>query len=350
MRSYIQKIIVGLQALLLVAPVALVLVVRHVAAATLNSRLVLLSTSLPSAPATHAFSFDVQTAGALGSIEFEYCTNDPFIGAPCTAPFGLDLTTASLSGESGETGFTTDIVNTTANRMVITRPSLPATPQTVTYTFAITNNPSNAKQTVYVRISTFASTNATGPRSDSGTVAFSTSGSLNVGGYVPPFLTLCTGVSVAGNCTSATGSLVRLGELSPSQPTAGTSQFAVATNDPGGYSAFIIGTTLTSGNHIIPALAAQSASSSGTGQFGINLRQNNAPAVGQNRAGSGTGNVVINYNTPNQYKFVSGEQLVTSVISTEFNTFTVSYIVNVPSSQPPGFYTATMTYVATAAF
>lgn len=40
---------------------------------------------------THSFAFNIGSGSAVGSIEFEYCSNDPFPGQPCIPPSGLDV-------------------------------------------------------------------------------------------------------------------------------------------------------------------------------------------------------------------------------------------------------------------
>lgn len=345
-----QKAVAYFQTAILIMPVVFVAAYyQRARAATLTTRLVLISTSQPSAQATHSFSFDLITAGSLGSIEFEYCVNNPFIGTPCTAPAGLDVSAASLAGESGETGFIVDPINTTSNRLVITRPSLPATPQTVTYTFDPITNPSTPKQSVFVRISTFASIDATGPRTDSGAVAFSTTGPFSVGGYVPPYLLFCSGITVSADCTSIGGNFINFGELSTTAPRAATSQFTGSTNDVSGFSTSVFANTLTSGNKTINPLTVPSGNSPGTSQFGLNLRANTNPNVGQDPVGPGTATVAPDYDIPNQFVLKNGTA-ASSPISTDYKIFTVSYLVNVSPSQPPGIYNTTVTYIATAAF
>jgi len=234
--------------------------------------------------------------------------------------------------------------------MILTRPPVPAVPAPANYSLANVINPSTPSQSVYVRISTYASDDGTGPDTDRGAVVFSTSGGIGVGGYVPPYLTFCVGLTVGNACSSATGSSINLGLLSKNNTSVATSQFAGATNDFTGYNVFITGTTMISGNNIIPALGAPTASSLGTSQFGINLRANSAPTVGQNPVGTGTAVATPNYNIPNRFVFNSGDNIVNSPLSTDFNITTVSYMVNVNESQPPGVYAATFTYIATASF
>ena len=317
-------------------------------AATLSSRSVVIGDSTPSANTDHTFGFTIQTIAPLGSIEFEYCDNSPFIGGPCTAPAGLDLSGAVLSSQTGETGFSID-PSSTSNRLVLTRVPVAPSAIPVSYTFTNVVNPSATSLPVYVRVSTFASTDASGARTDEGAVVFSTASNVSVEGYVPPYLTFCVGVTVAVNCSTATGSLLNFGALLPSQTKYLSSEFSGATNDPGGFSTSVTGVTMTSGNNIIPAPATAQASQPGVSQFGMNLRANSSPIVGQEPSGPGTSASLPPLNTPNLFAF-SNQVITNSSLPTDFRKFTASYIVNVSPSQKAGIYNTTLTYIAVAAF
>lgn len=331
----------------LIMVASLLSLVDRTSALTLASRSVLISNSRPSGITSHQFDFVVASMASVGSIEFEYCENDPFVGAPCSVPPGLSLAGVSLSAQSGETGFS--IYSSTANRVILTRPSILAIPSAVSYTFDNAVNPVENNKVVYVRISTFSSIDATGPRTDSGAVAFSTASGIAVDGFVPPYLTLCVGVTVDLNCQNSSGSQLDFGEFSSKQTKALTSQFSAATNDPGGYSMFVAGPTMTSGSNIIPALAVLSPSQTGKSQFGMNLRANLSPPIGADSNGVGTAVPTAGFASSNFYSF-NNQIVASSPISTEFNRFTASYIVNISPSQSPGIYSTTLTYIATAAF
>ena len=337
------------QALVITVPVLAFQLLAPVAAADLDRRSVTLGTSRSSAVTTHRFNFDIATAGVIGSLEFEYCDNNPFVGTACTAPGGLSVLAATINAQSGAVGFSVD-ASTTANRLVLTRVPAAAVAGAASYTIGNVTNPSGVNQSFYVRISTFASNDATGPRTDSGAVVFSTSGEFGATGFVPPYITFCVGLSVALNCSTVSGALVSLGEFSSSLTRFTTSQFSTATNDPTGYVVYTLGTTMTSGNNSIPALATAQPSNPGTGQFGLNLRDNSVPDVGSEPAGVGTGAAQPGYAIPNNYRYQNGGAIASSPISTEFNRFTVSYIVNVANGQPAGVYSTTLTYMAVAAF
>lgn len=334
-----------LASLVLIAPV---LWVNTAHASQLLDRAIVVGSSLPSINTRHDFSFTIATVGTIGSIEFEYCTNSPLVGSPCTVPAGLNVSAAVITSQAGETGFSIDPA-TTNNRIVITRAPSANSAIPVSYVFSNITNQSTSRETVFVRMSSFASTDGTGPRTDDGTVAYSTADNVTVSGYVPPFLIFCVGVTVAGNCSSANGQSLNFGELKSKQPSFLTSQFAGATNDPGGYSTFVNGLTMTSGTNIIPALSTPQPSQIGVSQFGMNLNVNTNPSVGNSPSGIGSSVVDIDFSQPNLFVF-KNQVITTSTTSTDFNLFTASYIVNVSPNQPAGIYNTTLTYIATAAF
>lgn len=316
-------------------------------AENLSGRSVTVSDTLPSAIASHQFTFTIPSYSDLGSIKFEYCDNTPHPNSYCTVPVGFSVANASLEQQSGETGFDLDVINNHA--MVLGRNPTAPTGATNSYTFNNIVNPSQEHKMVYVRITTYESGDASGPYTDDGAVIFSTVRNIAVNGYVPPYLTFCVGVTVEINCANATGSLLDFGELSGARTKALTSQYSGSTNDPGGFTTGVMGVTMTSGNNTIPALTTPSVARPGTGQFGMNLRANSSPGIGSEREGPGTSAAIGPVNVPNQFYF--GNQIISgSPQSTDYNRFTVSYIVNVGASQRPGIYSTTLTYVAVAAF
>lgn len=343
-----QKVYVFIAVLLLSGVIPLFSYVQISHAAQLNKRSIRIDSSVTGALTKHLFSFDTNSAPIMASIEFEYCSNSPLIGTPCTAPTGLSLSGATLNSQTGETGFILGI--NSANRIVITRTPGAANAQPVSYSFGNITNPTDVNKTVYVRISTFASTNATGPRTDQGAVAFSINAGLAATLYVPPFLIFCVGVTVGTNCSTSTGNSIDLGELSKTKTRSASTQFSGATNDTGGYSVTVIGSTMLSGNNVINPLVSPTSSTTGVSQFGLNLRLNTAPPNGQDSTGTGTAAALSNYDIPNKFMFKNGDILAASPLNTDFNIFTVTYIVNVDSGQQPGIYSTTLTYVGSAAF
>lgn len=316
----------------------------------LSNRSVTISSGSPSAVVTHTFRFDIPTTSLVGSIVFDYCANNPYFADPCTAPPSIDVSNAVLANQTGNTGFSIDNADTTTSQLVITRLSAPGLVTPNSYVFSNIINPSNAGQPTYVRISTHASTDGSGPAEDTGAVAFAVQTAFEVDTFVPPFLQICVGITVAPDCSSTVGDSLDLGILSSQHANFGQSQFAVATNDINGYTVFALGNTMTSGNNIIQSLALPTVSFPGTPQFGMNLRANLIPPVGQDPVGLGTGVPNANYNFPNKFIFNDGDSIASSPLTTNYNRMTVSYLVNVPSNQAPGVYVTTITYAATAQF
>lgn len=317
-------------------------------AAKLTTRRLLVGTSEPSANTSHDFSFTIGTNGNVGSISFLYCTNTPFQNDSCDAPAGLDLTGASLDSQSGEVGFSIDGAST-ANNIILSRVVSSASQSAVAYGFSGVVNPSLINSSIFVRILTYSSTDATGPATDFGAVVFSTSGDLTIGVFVPPRLIFCVGATVSLDCSSSTGAYLKLGELSAGSTNYGTSQFSVSTNSPTGYSVFLAGTTLTSGNNTIAAIPSPSISTPGVSQFGLNLRANTSPVVGEDKSGSFC-SVAAGYNTINKFVFSSGQMISSCPVPTDFEKYTASYIVNIDAAQRPGVYTTTIQYIASAMF
>jgi hypothetical protein len=266
------------------------------------------------------------------------------------APVGLDVSAANLVSQSGNTGFSIDPADGSANQIVLSRSATPGIATASEYVFNNVTNPSTPGQSVFIKISTHASQDGSGSNEDTGAVAFAVESIFNVGAYVPPFLKLCVGLTVAPDCSSFSGDSIDLGVLSTTTANAGQSQFATATNDPNGYVVYALGTTMTSGNNVIQSLAAPAASFPGTDQFGINLRANLIPAIGQDPIGLGTGVPEPDYNIPNRFTYNDGDAIASSPLTTNYNRMTVSYIVNVPKGQAPGVYSTTITYVATVQF
>lgn len=323
---------------------------RPTSANILFNRSVSISSAVPSAVTTEDFQFDVPSASNLGSIVFEYCSNSPSFYASCAVPVGLDVSAANLTSQTGNTGFSIDTADSTANKIVLSRAAVPGIIAHSTYSFSNITNPSLASPSIFVKISTYSSTNGSGPFNDTGGVAFAIQNIFSVGAFVPPFLELCVGLTVSPDCSTINGDSIDLGILSSQHANTGQSQFSTATNDPNGYVVYALGNTMTSGNHIIPSLSLPAASFPGTAQFGINLRANLLPPVGQDPIGVGTGVPTADYNVPNKFTFNPGDAITASPLTTNYNRMTVSYLVNVPANQPPGVYATTITYVATVQF
>lgn len=319
-----------------------------VSADQLITRSVTLGTSAITTSTTHKFDFTTAKTANIGSIKFEYCTA---ASGTCTKPAGLTTTSATLDAQSGATGFT--IVATTDGAPHISRTAANLNLNTpVSYTLGSITNPSTTNTTFYVRITSYTSTNATTGANDTGTVAASTANQITVNATVDETLTFCTGTSgiTSGSCAGATGTSVALGTITPTTTGSGTSQIGISTNGGTGYTITVNGATLTAGANNIDALASQTTSSQGSEQYGINLRDNATPNVGTDVSGSGTATATANYNTVDQFRFVSGDIIASKASPDAHRLFTVSYIANIAGNTPAGSYTTNTTYIATANF
>lgn len=337
-----------LVALMLLVLLVLPFLISGTTAQELPNRSLQLLNPVPSATTTYNFNFDIGTAGPLGSIKFEFCQNSPVVGDTCDAPNGLTTASASLIAQSGETGFTL-VPGSPANRILITRVPSAASQHSVSYSF---NNVKNTTITgsTYVRITTYASIDASGSTTDEGGIAYAIINALNVSAEVPPYLDFCVGISIPSfNCGSASGQYIDLGELKPTVTASGISQFMAATNADSGYVVTLSGQTLTSGNNVIDAMSGAN-SKLGQSQFGINLVGNSSPNVGIDPAGPGVASPTSPYGLANKFAFNDGDHLAVSPSSDNYRRFTTSYVVNVSSNQQPGFYSATVTYICLATF
>jgi hypothetical protein len=324
-------------------------------AASLTSRSLLLSNSAPSpATSSYTFGFTVAQTTTIKSVNVDIC--DTASGS-CTpagtgVPSGLTTTSAAVGTISGiGSGGTWTGTFTTNGRLRIANASNTGTPTTVSIQFTNITNPTATNTTFYARVTTYSDSTWSTPI-DSGTVATSTSTPIQLSAQVDETLTFCTGTSgiTTSSCSGATGSSVNLGTLTPSTTGSGTSQIGISTNASSGYNITVNGTTLTSGSNTITALASQTASSQGNSQFGLNLRDNATPNVGTDPQGSGTATPTASYNTVDQYKFVTGDQVASKVSADNFRLYTVTYIANISGAQPAGAYTSTLNYIATATF
>lgn len=329
----------------------LFIAIEHTGAANFATRRLAVGDSLAGAVnVRYNLSFSGQSAGSIGSIRLQVCSNDPFPGTPCTPPVGFDISGVQLLSQSGMTGFSVH-ASTNANELVLTRVPAANNAGMVSYELGNVKNPTNAG-TYYGRLETFSSTDATGPSHDANGLAIAFVGNdLSIHTYVPPYLAFCIGnVIPAEDCSTASGNYIDLGELSPTRTATGETKMLVATNADFGYSLTVLGTTLTSGINIIPAISTPDVSRPGTSQFGINLRANTTPSSGSEPSGMGRGNPTADYNIPNKFKFASGDMLASYNDPDYYRMYTADYIVNVSKDQPAGIYVTTLTYIALATF
>lgn len=322
-------------------------------ATELPNRTLSITPATVSATASHKFTFDTSTAAGLGSIVFQYCTS---AAGACVMPSGLDTSAATLTAQSGATGFSMD--NSVQGRPLLINPSQTAVAGGITVSYTLGNiiNPSSANTSFYVRITTYTGTDgATGPV-DAGTVGGAVVDGVVVNGITPESLIFCVGTS-GTDCTNITGNTVNLGVFSPLSATSGSSVMSASTNAAGGYVITVSGNTLQNGASSITAMGTQSLNSAGTGtsqtgtnQFGLNLVANTAPAGGAAVSGTGIGAPYGGYGTANNFRFFSGDTVASAAGPSKSNTYTAAYVVNIAGDLAAGTYTTTLTYTCTATF
>jgi hypothetical protein len=327
--------------------------------------------SKPGGVVKHRFDFTLPTTGtAIGSIQFLYCTTASV--STCVTPNGLVTTAATVSGGTNWASAAT-IVNTTNGAPYITRAATAPTIGLTSVTLNTVTNSTDINTTFFVRISTYASTNATGTAIDTGSVAASTATQIVLTGTMPESLIFCVGVTITvvsnvPNCSAATLGAVAFNQLfSPTDTATATSQFAASTNAGFGYNITVNGPTLTSGSNTIPAMTTSTVGVKGTGQFGMNLRLNTTatsttPVGADISLASDAVNlkgqpVTATYGTVDQFKFTSGDTIaksdngsIGSPGPTNAQVYTAAYIVNVAGNQLAGTYTSTLTYICTATY
>lgn len=152
---------------------------------------------------------------------------------------------------------------------------------------------------------------------------------------------------------SITGATASFTDFSAGTTSTATATFQVSNYTSYGYVVTIVGTPPTSGLHTLTAMNSTGPSQAGVEQFGINLVANTSPtSLGANpdHGQFGFGNAASGYNTTNNYRYVSGETIVTGPKSGGITNYTISYIVNVTGRTPGGKYTGSQTLICTGTF
>lgn len=328
----------------------LLLFLAPVYGADLPQRSILISDNGASAIASYLLTFTLSSSETLGSIKLQFCSNDPILSDPCTAPSGFDASGAVLSAQGGETGFAIVGSASDANTLVIGRAPSLALAGGVTYTFDTMTNPSTGGS-FYARLQTFASNDASGPENDHGGLALSINGPINISTTVPPFLLFCGGVTITGlDCGSVSGDYINFGDINSHATSSAQSQLLTTTNAAFGYTISVNGPTMTSGNNVIDELTTADVARPGTPQFGMNLVANVTPTVGANPTGPGNAAPLSNYDQPDFFRYASGDSIATVNSADDYKKLTASYIINIPAGQPIGVYATTLTYICLANF
>ncbi len=329
-----------------------------------NNRSLFINDPTPGATTSYKVSFTYNNVAVptttVGSIDLLFCYDpipsetlspeNPVDHHPCVAPVGLDVSHAVLSDQTGETGFS--ILSASSNHIVLTRTPGAVNETPSTYTFDNIVNPTDTSQSFAIRMSDYASTDASGALINLGSILSEVTNGVTLETQVPPQLIFCLAQQVSQNCDQSTGGNYQdLGDVDPTTTLKASSQFAVGTNASGGFVVTANGPTMEAGSHVINALTTPTLSAPGNSQFGINLVENSQPAIGSDPDGAFTNAVAApGYNTQNLFKYQDGDVVASAPNVSLVRRFTVSYIVNTPPDLRAGVYTTTITYICSGRF
>lgn len=312
-----------------------------------------MTSTVPNATTSYTISFQYTSPVAVGSVDMLFC-EDPIPYMPCVTPPGLDVSGATLTAQTGETGFSIDSATHTSNHIILTRnpAQVPNTSTMSSYRLDGVVNPANTEKAFSIRLRSHESLDATGPQIDVGSVRGQVTNSIYLETQVPPMLIFCLAQEVEENCTGTDDTYFKdMGELTTTNTVTAQSQMAVGTNASGGFAITVNGDPPSAGTATIDGLATPTASHPGTNQFGINLVANTSPAVGEDPQGPFANAVPsTDYGIADVYKYASGDLVAYSPNVSLMRKFTVSYILNASQSLKPGVYSTTLTFVASGRF
>ena len=329
---------------------AFVLVVPAEASTRFQERGLYMQSAVPAEVTSYTLAMRYMTPAAVGSVNLLFCI-DPIPYHPCVTPPGLDVSNATLTDQSGETGYT--IATQSTNHIVLSRaPSMIMSGAPSSYTFSGITNPTDTEQAFSIRLRSHASTDATGPQIDFGSVRGQVTESITLQTQVPPMLVFCLAEEVELYCADTNDNYYTdMGDLSPDSTLIARSQMAVGTNATAGFAITVNGSPPTAGTSVIDTPAVPTESRRGTNQFGINLVANTDPGVGNDPEGPFANAVASpSYSVPNQYKYISGDEVAYSPNVSLMRKFTVSYILNSSPSLRAGVYSTTLTFIASGRF
>jgi hypothetical protein len=314
-----------------------------------QNRSLLIANSEPGATTKYVVSLTYTTQTTVGSLDMQFCI-DPIPDQPCVAPAGLNLSNAVLSDQTGETGYSMNLV--APNHIILSRTPAVVGQTPSTYTFENIVNPTYMVHSYSIRLSDYASTDATGPIIDLGSVVSQVANGVFLETQVPPILVFCVAAQVDPLCNAPGGGNYQdMGDLDSEKTLTTVSQMGAGTNASNGYAITVHGTTMAAGTHTISPLETPTVSTPGNSQFGINLVENSSPAIGHDPDGSSANAVVsTNFDIPNKFYYHDGDEVASAPNVSLVRRFTVSYIVNVPPKLRAGVYTTTLTFICTGRF
>lgn len=328
---------------------AFILVMPASAAMRFQERSLYMQNNEPGDTTSYTVAFRYMSPVVVGSVDLLFCV-DPIPHHECVTPPGLNAANATLSEQTGETGYS--ILSKSANHIVLTRTPSMIQSSGSSYKFDNIVNPTDTTQSFSIRLRSHVTTNATGPQTDFGSVKGQVASGIQIATQVPPMLIFCVAEEVSENCTLTNDNNYKdMGELSPQSTLLAQSQMAVGTNASGGFAITANGTPMSAGMNVIDSPITPTASTQGMNQFGLNLVANDAPVVGSDPEGQWANAIPSpDYALTNRYKYVSGDVVAYSPNVSLMKKFTVSYIVNSSKDLKAGVYSTTITYIASGRF
>lgn len=329
--------------------VLLIFIAPASAAMRFQERSLYMNSTLPSATTSYKVSFRYMSPQPVGSVDMLFCV-DPIPYHECVTPPGMNVSGATLSNQTGETGFS--ILSKSTNHIVLSRAAGPNISSSSSYTFDNIVNPTDTSQSFSIRLKSLASSDGTGAQIDFGSVKGQVTDSLEIQTQVPPMLIFCLAQEVDYNCTDTNDTFYTdMGALDSKSTLTAQSQMAVGTNASGGFAITVNGTPMSAATNVIDSPSAPTKSTPGKNQFGINLVENVDPAIGKNPEGQWANAIASpNYSIPDMYMYVPGDMVAYSPNVSLMKKFTVSYILNASPSLRAGVYTTTMTFIASGRF
>ena len=360
-----------------------------VSAGTLSARTGTMSNAAASASTvTYQFTFTPTTTDPIKAVVIDFCNDNPTIGGSvCTKPTGMTVGASSIafSASVGTGGTWTGAVDVgTTRTLTLSNASNAGTTGTaITLSVGGFTN-SSVVGTFYARILTYGSTTTgyssaspgtIGSPIDSGSVAMSTSNSVNVSGTVPETLSFCVSAAdlTASTCASATDPVLRLGTgsnpsiLNPGQTYNGSVYSKVSTNAANGVTIRMKNVFNTCGGMSraqnsatcdLPAVgtspsalttgagfgmrAANALSSGGTGSMTIDTPYTHASNFGLDATTGGT--------TGDNVTGTYGDRVTYSTAPVDAMNTTYTFGVIASNVTPAGLYTAQMSLIAVGSY
>jgi len=319
------------------------------AAIRFQERSLYMNSSEPGVTTSYTVAFRYMSPQPVGSVDLLFCV-DPIPYQACVTPPGLDVSTAVLATQTGEANFA--ILSKNTNHIVLSRTTSSIPTTSSSYKFDNIINPTDASQSFSIRIKSLASSDGSGAQIDFGSVKGQVTGGMVIATQVPPMLIFCLAQQVDYNCANSNNIFYTdMGTLDSKSTLKAQSQMAVGTNASGGFAITANGTPMSAATNVIESPSNPTESTPGKNQFGINLVENNDPAIGEDPEGEWTNAVASpDYSVPNMYMYVPGDVVAYSPNVSLMKKFTVSYILNASPSLRAGVYTTTMTYIASGRF